>query len=932
MSPPAVQSTLRLQLHRGFPFAAAMARVPYFARLGISHLYLSPILTARAGSMHGYDVVDPHNVNPELGGEDGLRELVAALRMHDMGLIVDIVPNHMAVGHDDNRAWLDVLEWGPLSRHAGFFDIDWDVPDPALNGRLLAPFLGKPYGEALADGELRLQFDPGHGRFHVLYFEHRFPIAPDSYRRLLRLGSDRLREHATRFQQTARVSRGNRGDAFEQTCEALRDEVAGDPTLAADIDALLERFDATSNDGRQALHRLLERQHYRLAWWRTAPDEINWRRFFDIIDLAGVRVQEPAAFELQHGTIFRLYAEGLIDGVRVDHVDGLADPRSYCRRLRMRLSRLQHERPPELRQPPYLVVEKILAAWEHLPRDWQTDGTTGYSFMNEVGALLHDSSGEPALTELWSGIAGPRGDFEQQERDARRRIPKDLLASDFNACALALHAIARSEPATRDWTLFAIRRVLTELLVHLPVYRTYADARGRSAHDAATMARTVQAARSHCRAAERPLLDLIDRWLGGEPPRRLRSIRARRARLRAIGRFQQLSAPVAAKAVEDTVFYRHGRLLSRNEVGANPAQFALGADAFHNEMRRRAAQFPRSMLTTATHDHKRGEDVRARLAVLSEQPAPWTDAVQRWRAAHEPLKTLVDGVAAPDPIDQYMLYQILLGAWPPLLAVDDAAGLQAFAERVAGWQIKALREAKRHSSWAEPNERYESACAGFLAALLDPRRAADFVAELHVLVERIAPAGIVNSLAQVTIRLAAPGVCDLYQGGEWWDFSLVDPDNRRPVDYDARAHALDADAETAVGALLDGWRDGRIKQRLIERGLGLRRRCPSLFVGGQYRPLRAAGAHAERLFGFIRHTEQQALLVVSARHASALVAGGPRIDPSAWRGTTLRLPRFLQQRRWRSVFVDPMTPIEATSVLPLERVLTPLPVQWLLAD
>jgi (1->4)-alpha-D-glucan 1-alpha-D-glucosylmutase len=496
------RATLRLQLHREFDFAAARRLVPYAAALGISHLYVSPILTARSGSRHGYDIVDHGAVNPELGGESALRDLVATLRVHGMGLIVDIVPNHMAVGGADNRAWLDVLEWGPASRYANFFDIDWDVPDPALTRRVLVPLLGQPYGAALSD--LELCFDAQSGRFFCRYFEHRLPLAPSSYALLLRGAFDALTPHIERLRTALGPTRGVR---FDECCRAFAGEVQADAALRDVLRQLLAAYNAGTPLALARLHRLLERQHYRLAWWRTAADEINWRRFFDVIELAGIRVQDPAVFEIAHATTFRLYAEGLIDGVRIDHIDGLADPRTYCRRLRNRLVRLGRQRPASAPHgAPYILVEKILGANERLVRDWQVQGTTGYSFMNAIGALFHMPQGEQPLSELWTQFTGRNVEFESEEKSARRRIPQELLAADFNACAHALHNVARLDPATRDWTLLAIRRVLAEILVQFPVYRTYADARGRSAADADTMAQTIAAARPFCRPAERALL------------------------------------------------------------------------------------------------------------------------------------------------------------------------------------------------------------------------------------------------------------------------------------------------------------------------------------------------------------------------------------------------------------------------------------------
>jgi (1->4)-alpha-D-glucan 1-alpha-D-glucosylmutase len=917
-------ATVRLQLHRWFGFDQARRLVPYFSSLGLSHLYLSPILTARAGSLHGYDVVDYNAVNPELGGEDGLRALVAELRAHGMGLIADIVPNHMAVGQHDNAWWLDVLQWGRDSRYAGFFDIDWDVPDPLLNGRLLAPFLGKPYGLALAGGEIRLQLDTACGSFHAAYYDHWFPIAPAFYAPLLRSAGDALADIAHIFREALLPrSRSLRQAGFTAACSRLA-EVSRQPAKQQALSELLERYAPETAAGRLLLHQLLERQHYRLAWWRCAPDEINWRRFFDVIDLAGLRAQEPAVFEATHATPLRLYQEGLVDGLRVDHVDGLADPRRYCRELRRRLRKLAHLRPPSAPAgAAYLVVEKILAPGEQLDRDWQTDGTSGYVFMNQVGALLHDPAGEAPLRELWSRRTGGPADFAEEERRARRRIPQELLTADFNACAHALHHIARGDTATRDWSLEAIKRVLAELLVHFPVYRTYADGHGRSDADAAIMAAVAAQARRTCRPGEAALVDLIDDWLGGTPPSRCRRPADRRARLRAIARFQQLTAPVAAKSVEDTAFYRHGTLLSRNEVGADPSHFSLGVDDFHRLCAERLQRYPDAMLATATHDHKRGEDVRARLAVLSEIPQRWAEAVAQWSSLNAPLRTQ-HGQTAPDATDEYMLYQMLAGAWPLELSPQQTAELDRFRQRLSGWQRKAIREAKRRSGWIEPNLAYEEGCEAFLQAVLQPQQPAPFLQSLHGFIDGIAAAGAINGLIQTLLRLTTPGVPDLYQGCELWDFSLVDPDNRRPVDFAARTQALEDTADDAE--LLRHWRDGRIKQRLIRRLLRLRAGAPELFARGAYLPLSLQGPAAPQLLAFARVATDRALLVLTPRSAGKLLLQAGSLIPqeSNWSASELLLPPSLAGRNWRHVLGD--RAVQAHSALPVAALLPAWPV------
>ncbi len=832
-----IRATMRLQLHAGFTFADAACQVPYLADLGVSHLYASPILTARAGSMHGYDVVDPTRVNPELGGEDGLRALVATLRAARLGIIVDIVPNHMAVGGSDNAWWLDVLRLGPASRYAGFFDIDWHPIDPGLRNKVLAPFLGRPYGEALLAGDLRLARDAT-GEPVIRYFDDIYPIAP--------------RDHA---------------------------EIAALGPAA---------YDPATEDGRARLHRLLERQNYRLAWWGTAGDEINWRRFFDINGLAGLRIEREAVFEATHATLFRLYAEGLIDGMRVDHVDGLTDPPGYCRKLRARLEALTAERPPGLRAaPPYIVVEKILGAGETMPADWGVDGTSGYDFMDQVSALQHDREAERALAFFWSAVSGRPADFSTEEALARRQILERGFDAQLEATATTLHRLARLDPLARDTTQPAIRRALLALLAHFPVYRTYNAGVPRSPGDQAAFAHALEAAKAEAPISLHPVLDRIDRWLGGEdahkPGGSLRKAATRR--------FEQLSAPVAAKAVEDTAFYRYGRLLSRNDVGFNARLLGTEAAEFDAANVARGENFPDALLATATHDHKRGEDLRARLAVLSEIPDAWQTAVQSWMSANAAYRR----PEGPSPGDEAQLYQMIVGAWPMTLAADDAGGCKAFAERLAGWQQKAIREAKLQGDWTGPNELYEAAARAFLFSLLSPGSA--FAWEAARFVQRIAPAGAVNGLAQTLLKLAVPGVPDFFQGTELWDFSLVDPDNRRPVDFAARSEMLRGSGPP--GALAATWRDGRVKQAVIARTLALRRVAPELFARGDYRPLEASGAMARHVVGFMRVLGDTVSLTVVPRLPYALLAGRDAIAIPAdrWRDTVLHCPSELAGRR-----------------------------------
>ena len=829
-SPP--RAVGRLQFHAGFTLDDAVPLVGYYAALGVSHLYASPILAARPGSTHGYDVIDCSRINPELGGEPALRRLVECLRAHGMGLVLDIVPNHMYAGAG-NAWWLDVLRHGRASAYAGYFDIDWQSPDPLVRGRVLLPILGASYAESLRDGSIRLSMQAD--EFVLSVHDTALPLSPETQVQL-------------------------RG---------------------ADTQATLHEHDATDRAGEARLHALIERQHYRLVLWKLASDLVNYRRFFDINELAGLRVERTQVFEAAHALIFRLYAQGLIDGVRVDHVDGLADPHRYCRQLRHRLRRLQRERPPQApRGPAYIVVEKILAEGELLRPEWQVDGTTGYDFMEQVAAVLHNAAGAPALDALWRTISGNDGDFAACARAAREQILVDSFAAERDRTSRALFAAARSELQTRDVSLAAIRRVLMQLLVWFPVYRTYAGGSGRDSIDEAVFQRAAAHAKQHVRSEDRALLVDMATWLGGQAPRELPPGRVRKARESALRVFQQATSPMAAKAVEDTACYRYGRLLSRNEVGADPGRLAITAEEFHAACAERARAFPHTLLATATHDHKRGEDARMRLAVLSDVAPVWASCISRWRSAHASLRAEVDGRPAPSPADEYMLYQSIVGAWPLELGPDDGVGLARFESRLEQWQRKALREAKHRSRWTLPNEPYEDACAAFLAALLAPASAP--ARELHAFVQGIAAAGAANSLAQTVLKLTTPGVPDIYQGTEWWDFSLVDPDNRRPVDFAARRQAVDG--HLSIVELLGHWRDGRLKQQVIRRLLDLRERRPALFADGDYCALRVGAAEqdaaAGSLLAFQRGAGSSRIVVLVVCHAgsSLLDAAAPRVD------------------------------------------------------
>ncbi|QIH07853.1 MULTISPECIES: malto-oligosyltrehalose synthase [unclassified Pseudomonas] len=909
-----VRASLRLQFHRGFTLDDAVPLVPYFASLGISHIYASPLLCARAGSLHGYDVVDPTRVNPELGGEAALERLVAALRQHDMGLILDIVSNHMAVGGDDNPWWLDLLRWGRLSPYGEFFDIQWHSPDPLLEGQLLLPFLGSDYGQALQEGSLQLCLEEDCRGFHVRHHEHRFPICPSDYAPLLRPDETRHPEAGAALKPLADDFAALRfnGDAHAQALllqEALA-QALQQPLLRRAVQERLHNYDSRHAPGFERLHQLLEQQSYRLASWRTAADDINWRRFFDINELAGLRVERPRVFAATHAKIFELIERHLVDGLRIDHIDGLADPRGYCRKLRRRVDRLH----PGQHLPIY--VEKILGDGETLHRDWGVDGSTGYEFMNQLSLLQHASSGQAVLGELWSRHSERPAHFAEEARLARQQVLNGSLAGDFESVAQALLQVARLDLMSRDLTLGAIRRALQELIVHFPVYRTYIGACGRGPEDQRFFQQAMEGARASLGEADWPVLDYLQRWFGGQGWRQQPLGQARKLLRHAGRRFQQLTSPAAAKAVEDTAFYRSAVSLARNDVGFNSEVFSAPMAAFHQACIERLASFPDNLLASATHDHKRGEDSRARLAVLSERATWYARQVDHWRALATPLRP---SALAPSAADELILYQVLLGSWPLDLHTEDRPALQAYAGRIWQWQEKALREAKLHSSWASPNRPYEEAVHAFIEHLLLSPQGSLLRQSIAAAANAIAPAGALNSLVQTMLRLTVPGVADLYQGNEFWDLSLVDPDNRRPVDYPTRQRALEHPAPLACQ--LAQWREGPIKQGLIARTLRLRRQHPGLFQRGSYRPLTVLGQHAGQVLAFAREYRQQRLLVVVPIQVAELLGDStcPQVAPELWGDTRVQLPFAVSRGNLNGLFSN--GPVTAHGELMLSEVL-----------
>lgn len=922
-------STLRLQFHKGFTFADAVEQVSYFSSLGVSHLYASPIFTARPNSSHGYDIVDPTQINPELGGRKGLARLVQALRHANMGLIVDIVPNHMGVGGADNPWWQHVFEWGRHSPYAMWFDIDWHSPDPYLHNKILAPFLGEPYGDVMDKGDIRLEYDRQAQRIQARYFDNAFPIALADYADILQEAAHPAL--APLISQLRSIT-GNQPFLDIQTevnqAAASLAKLSLQPSVEAALNTALEEY---SKHSIAKLHPLLERQHYRLTWWRNASDQINWRRFFEVSELAGVRVELDEVFEATHALLFELYAQGMIDGVRLDHIDGLAQPQHYCRKLRARLEALMPNRPPPLRTRPYIIAEKILAPGECLRKGWGLDGTTGYEFMDQVSALLHDPQGDQPLNALWHQLSQDEKSFHQHVEQARRQLLSENLVSEFEAAVHALHAIARADLHTRDYSLASIRRVFTEILVHFPVYRSYVTVDGIDAQDQELFESTAIKARRTLGHVDKPLVDIIFSWLRGDLIHDAPSPEISDLSQRAITRFQQLMPPLCAKSMEDTAFYRFGKLVSRNEVGSDPDMFTLELSAFHDACQRRLQMYPANLLATATHDHKRGEDVRARIAVISQLPAQWEQQVRRWMEMNQRFHTRVFpeemkfvAYDAPRITHEYMLYQMLVGAWPFELQANDTEGLKAYGERIEAWFIKSIREAKWMSSWVQANEPYEEACTHFLHHILDPAISSEFLHSLVQFTEMLAPAGAINGLAQTVLRMTVPGIPDLYQGTELWDLSLVDPDNRRAVDYPLRAQIFQSNTHeaTITPAMLAHWRQGGIKQTIIHRLLDYRKQYPALFEAGDYQALYAQGMHGDRIVAFQRQHEEQRLLVVVPRFCHALLADHSSLSLANWQDTQLGLR---QPGRYRDIFTGTMH-MASDHGLPIATLFATLPL------
>lgn len=841
--------TYRVQLHRGWDFEAAAGIAEYLAELGVSHLYTSPCLQAAAASTHGYDVVDPTRVNEELGGEAGHQRLIRSLQQHGLGRVIDIVPNHMAIASPDNPWWWDILENGQCSRYATYFDVQWQHPEDRFRDVILLPVLGDHYGRVLEAGELQIVRDGG--RFLVSYYDHRFPLSPRSLSTVIqtaaeRCGSNDLAKLAEALGQLPHATQADwpsiekRHRGKENLQQRLEDLASADAQVARAVDAIVEQTNANF----VLLDELLGRQNYRLAYWRMAQHDLPYRRFFDINTLVGLRVEEERVFADSHARIIEWADAGVVNGIRVDHPDGLYDPQGYFERLESSTSNA------------WILAEKILERDETLPESWPIHGTTGYDFLNHVGGLFVDSTGEPDLTACYERFSGQNPDYMERVRDKKLLVLRSVLGSDINRLTRLLLDVCEKHPRHRDYARGQLAGALTELVADFPVYRTYVRPEAETAdeRDIRWITEAVEAAKRHRPDMPSDLFEFIGQVL---------QLQVRgEAEQEFLLRFQQVTGPAMAKGVEDTAFYCFNRLVSLNEVGGDPGRFGQSVEGFHQYCLTMQAHWPESMLTTSTHDTKRSEDVRARISLLSEIPGAWQEAVARWSSMNEQYRRN----DMPDRNTEYLLYQNLVGAWP----ID--------AERMAAYAEKASREAKTHTSWIDPDPAYDEALQAFVAGIMnDPK----FVADLDIFVQPLVPHGYRNALAQTLIKLTAPGVPDIYQGNELWDFSLVDPDNRRPVDYGQRRSLLAELDNLTLDQIRERADEGLPKLWLIRRALAVRRQHPEAFgPESSYEPLYARGRKSDHVVAFVRG---QRTMTVAPRLSIGLA--------DDWEDTTIELPR-----------------------------------------
>ncbi len=950
-------ATYRLQLNRTFTFQDATQLVPYLDDLGITDLYCSPYFRAVPGSLHGYDVVDPTTLNPEIGSEDDYRAMIEELQRHGMGHLLDVVPNHMGITQQINAWWQDVLENGPISPYASFFDIDWDPLKTELRNKVLLPILGNQYGVVLENQELQIEYQDG--RYIVRYYEHRLPVAPKASVRIL---AHRLTEfvaaegagspHVMELQSIitalthlpprdaldpeAVVVRYREKEIIRRRLSALME---GHAAIRSFLDENVRQINGIKGDPRSfdLLDTLLNDQAYRLADWRVAAEEINYRRFFDINELAALRMENPEVFEASHQLVFRLLKEGAVTGLRIDHVDGLYDPPDYLQKLQGWARKEWPEVADSETRPLYLIVEKILGANEKIPESWPVHGTTGYDFLALINGLFVNRANERSIDAAYARFVDKEGTFEELAYQCKRLIMNVSMASELNVLGHQLNRLSERDRRSRDYTLNSLTHAIREIIACFPVYRTYitASPEGILDRDRAFIRQAVTKAKRRNPALSGLVFEFVrDLLLQAADSRETHDAE----RLRFVMKFQQTTSPVTAKGIEDTAFYRYHRLVSLNEVGADPQHFGTTPTMAHQRLKERQGRWPSTLSATATHDTKRGEDVRTRISVLSEVPKLWSQRVTQWSKANRKWKVSAEQGLVPSADDEYLLYQTLIGAWP--LTPLDTSGYEEFCARIQIYMNKAIREAKVHTSWVNSDHEYEEAMRQFVAGVLNRSEAKDFLDDFLPFQRRIAQYGMYNSLAQLLIKMMAPGVPDFYQGTELWDFNLVDPDNRRSVDFGIRRTFLAAVRQAADSAqarqdllndLLTHRADGRIKLWLTTQGLRYRRDHAELFRQGEYVPLQVSGAKREHLFAFARIHGDQAAVVVVPRLLTGVIEDPTElpIGERIWGDTKVTMPAWKEGSPYRNVLTGRQSvtlPDEGRQVVAAAEILGDCPV------
>ncbi len=960
------QSTYRLQFNGHFRFNDAGEILPYLHRLGISDIYASPYFKARAGSLHGYDILDQNSLNPEIGSEDEYEALVGELQRWDMGQVLDIVPNHMCIEGQGNALWMDVLENGPSSTSAGFFDIDWHPVKKELENKILIPILGEQYGNVLENGDLHLSFEGG--SFFVYYHDHKLPIIPKTYNNILTLciadlqrelsntepGLQELMSIITSLKHLPPTTEDNPERIVERYREKevvkrrLWELYQNSNRIREFIDGNVVAFNGTKGEpgSFDLLDALLREQAYRISHWHVATEEINYRRFFDINSLGAIRVEDPTVFAETHRLVFSLVAAGKISGLRVDHADGLRDPEEYFQRLQTAcFIRVSGDTPKKARQqeidgeedseaairekydrsvaedptfkPFFIIGEKILLKTEKVPESWQVFGTTGYDFAIQVNGLFVDTGHAKIFEKLYTRFLQHPIDFQDVAYENKKLVMHVAMSSEINTLGRYLNRISEQNRHTRDFTLYSLIKSIVEVIANFPVYRTYTNCFEVSERDRQYIESAVGRAKRQNPAISTSIFDFIRDVLLLRIPDTLDE-EQKPAWLDFVMRFQQITGPVMAKGVEDTAFYVYNRLVSLNEVGGSPERFGISMETFHGQNIERCKSRPLAMLATSTHDTKRSEDVRARINVLSEIPELWRKGLTRWNRQNRKFKTMVDGKPAPNRNEEYLLYQTLVGTWPFCSPDDDEFAV--FAARIREYMLKAIREAKVNTSWISPNTLHEDAVMHFIDRVLKTSKNNKFIYDFGIFQRLTAACGIFNSLSQTLLKITSPGIPDFYQGNELWDFSLVDPDNRRPVDYRLRKNLLDElmRMEATAGPLetarevVATRNDGRIKLHLTCKALNFRRENRIVFECGSYLPLTVEGACREHICAFERSLGGSSVLVVVPRFCSRLIgdSGGLTFGPEVWRDTRIIQVLDTASTCYRNVFTGEVLNIE----------------------